>query len=90
VRKIYYNITITGLSVAVAVIIGSIELVGVLHDDLGLVDPVTDWIAGLNLNNVGFVIVGLFAVVWAGAIGYWRLGRLESRWAPPEQSAEEQ
>jgi high-affinity nickel-transport protein len=78
-RKVYYNITITGLSVAVALIIGTIELVGVLHDDFHLIDPITTWIAGLNLNNVGFLIVGLFVVVWAGAIGYWRLARLEHR-----------
>jgi high-affinity nickel-transport protein len=81
VRKIYYNITITGLSVAVALVIGSIELIGVLHDDFGLDDPVTDWIAGLNLNNVGFLIVGLFVVVWTVAIGYWRLAKVEARWA---------
>jgi high-affinity nickel-transport protein len=70
-RKVYYNITITGLSVAVALIIGSIELVGIFHDDLHLADPITTWIAGLNLNNVGFIIVGLFIGVWAMAIGYW-------------------
>jgi high-affinity nickel-transport protein len=81
-RKVYYNITITGLSVAVAFVIGSIELVGVLHDDLGMVDPVTTWIAGLDLNNVGFLIVGLFVVVWAAAIGYWRLAKLEQRGHP--------
>jgi nickel/cobalt transporter (NiCoT) family protein len=80
-RKVYYNVTITGLSVAVALLIGSIELVGVLHDDFGMVDPVTTWIAGLNLNNVGFLIVGLFVVVWAAAIGYWRLAGLDRRWA---------
>jgi high-affinity nickel-transport protein len=83
VRKVYYNLTITGLSIGVALIIGSIELVGVLHDDFGLVNPITDWIAGLNLNNVGFVIVGLFVLVWAVAIGYWRLAGLERRWKQP-------
>jgi nickel/cobalt transporter (NiCoT) family protein len=81
-RKVYYNITITGLSVAVAVIIGSIELVAVLHDDLHIVDPVTTWVAGLNLNNVGFLIIGLFVLVWAVAIGYWRWAKIERRWAP--------
>ncbi|HVV08008.1 HoxN/HupN/NixA family nickel/cobalt transporter [Amycolatopsis sp.] len=78
-RKVYYNITITGLSVAVAMIIGSIELVSLLHDDLGLADPVTSWIAGLDLNNVGFVIVGLFVLVWAIAIAYWKLAGLDHR-----------
>ncbi|MFD8483315.1 HoxN/HupN/NixA family nickel/cobalt transporter [Kitasatospora sp. NPDC059673] len=75
VRKVYYNLTITGLSIAVAFVIGTIELVTVLHDKFGLDDPVSGWIAGLSLDNVGFVIVGLFVVVWAAAIGYWRIAR---------------
>jgi high-affinity nickel-transport protein len=82
VRKVYYNITITGLSVAVALIIGTIELDTVLVSDFGLVNPVTTWIAGLNLNSVGFVVVGLFVVVWAGAIGYWHWANLEQYWQP--------
>ncbi|MDH6109640.1 high-affinity nickel-transport protein [Kitasatospora sp. MAP12-15] len=82
VRKVYYNLTITGLSIAVAFLIGTIELVGVLHDQLGWSDPVTNWISGIDLNNVGFVIVGLFVVVWAGALTYWRLAKVESSWAP--------
>ncbi|MEU8545841.1 HoxN/HupN/NixA family nickel/cobalt transporter [Streptomyces roseoverticillatus] len=81
VRKVYYNLTITGLSIAVAFLIGTIELVGVLHEKLDLDDAVTGWIAGLNLDNVGFVIVGLFVVVWAAALGYWRFGKVEQRWA---------
>ncbi|MCC3773694.1 HoxN/HupN/NixA family nickel/cobalt transporter [Streptomyces sp. UNOB3_S3] len=81
VRKVYYNLTITGLSIAVAFLIGTIELVGVLHEKLGLDDAVTGWIAGLNLDNVGFVIVGLFVVVWAVALGYWRFAKVEQRWA---------
>ena len=82
IRKVYYNLTITGLSVAVALIIGSIELIGVAHDRLGFVNPVTDWIADLNLNNVGFLIVGAFVAVWVAAIGYWRVARIEHRWRP--------
>ncbi len=81
VRKVYYNLTITGLSIAVAFLIGTIELVGVLHEKLGLDDAVTGWIAGLDLDNVGFVIVGLFVVVWAVALAYWRLAKVEQRWA---------
>lgn len=81
VRKIFYNLTITGLSIAVALLIGTIELVGVLHNNGVWANPVTDWISGLDLNNVGFIIVGLFAVTWRIAIGYWRLGGVEQRWA---------
>ncbi|KUL35676.1 nickel transporter [Streptomyces sp. NRRL F-4489] len=81
VRKVYYNLTITGLSIAVAFFIGTIELVTVLHDKLGLTDPVTEGISSLDLDNVGFVIVGLFVVVWAAALTYWRVGGVEKRWA---------
>ncbi|MDF3302986.1 HoxN/HupN/NixA family nickel/cobalt transporter [Streptomyces tropicalis] len=82
VRKVFYNLTITGLSIAVAFVIGTIELVGVLHDKLDLRDDVTDWIAALDLDHVGYVIVGLFVVVWAAALSYWRLARVEERWTP--------
>ncbi|WP_425470002.1 HoxN/HupN/NixA family nickel/cobalt transporter [Streptomyces tateyamensis] len=80
-RKVYYNLTITGLSIAVAFLIGTIELVGVLHEQLDLTDPVTGWISGVDLNNVGFVIVGIFVAVWAVALGYWRLAKVETKWA---------
>jgi nickel/cobalt transporter (NiCoT) family protein len=82
VRKVFYNLTITGLSVAVALLIGTIELVGVLHDDLGWTDPVTGWVSSINLNNFGFAIVGLFAITWACAITFWRLTGAETRWRP--------
>jgi high-affinity nickel-transport protein len=81
VRKVYYNLTITGLSIAVAFLIGTIELVGVLHDKLALGDRVTGWIAGLDLDHVGYVIVGLFVVVWAVALTYWKVAKVEQRWA---------
>ncbi len=88
VRKIYYNLTITGLSIAVALLIGSIELVSILHDDLHWADPVTAWISGINLNNAGLAIVALFAVTWVAAIAYWKLGHVETRWQPAERPAE--
>ncbi|WP_328315827.1 HoxN/HupN/NixA family nickel/cobalt transporter [Streptomyces sp. NBC_00388] len=80
VRKVFYNLAITGLSIAVAFLIGTIELIGVLHDKLGLQDAVTDWIAGLDLGNVGYLIVGLFVLVWVAALAYWRIARVEERW----------
>ncbi|WP_316739578.1 HoxN/HupN/NixA family nickel/cobalt transporter [Streptomyces sp. MK7] len=81
VRKVFYNLTITGLSIAVAFFIGTIELVGVLHDKLDLRDDVTGWIAGLDLDNLGYVIVGLFVAVWAAALAYWKAAKVEQRWA---------
>ncbi|MBO0864115.1 MAG: HoxN/HupN/NixA family nickel/cobalt transporter [Mycobacterium sp.] len=85
VRKIYYNLIVTGLSIAVALLIGSIELVSILHDDFGWVDPISKWISDINLNNAGVAIVGLFAVTWLGAIAYWKLANVEARWQPAER-----
>jgi nickel/cobalt transporter (NiCoT) family protein len=82
VRKIYYNLVVTGLSIAVALLIGSIELVSILHDDLNWVDPVTSWISAIDLNNAGLAIVGLFAVTWLTAVTYWKLADVEKRWQP--------
>jgi high-affinity nickel-transport protein len=81
VRKIYYNITITGLSVATALIIGTIELVTVLHHDFGLHGPMINWVSGMNLNNAGLFVAGMFVVVWGVAVAYWRLGNVEQRWS---------
>ncbi|MFE7954086.1 MULTISPECIES: Nickel transporter NicT [unclassified Streptomyces] len=83
VRKVFYNLAITGLSIAVAFVIGTIELVGVLHDKFDLHDDVTGWIAGIELDSVGYLIVALFVLVWAVAIGYWRIAKVEERWSPP-------
>ncbi|MEU2063745.1 HoxN/HupN/NixA family nickel/cobalt transporter [Streptomyces sp. NPDC013455] len=90
VRKVFYNLAITGLSIAVAFFIGTIELVGVVHEKFHLDDPVTGWVAGLNLDSVGYLIVGLFVAVWAAALAYWRLARVEERWTArtPAASAE--
>ena len=82
IRKIYYNLTITVLSVVVALLIGTVELVSVARDDLGWSNPVTEWIASISLDRVGFVVVGLFVVTWAAAIGFWRYGRRDQRWQP--------
>ncbi|MBV9516424.1 MAG: HoxN/HupN/NixA family nickel/cobalt transporter [Mycobacteriaceae bacterium] len=81
VRKIYYNITVTALSVAVALIIGTIELLGLLAGQLGLSGGFWDWITGLDLNILGFVIVGLFAATWIASLLIWRFGRIEDKWA---------
>ncbi|MBC9729452.1 HoxN/HupN/NixA family nickel/cobalt transporter [Streptomyces sp. TRM68367] len=81
VRKVYYNLTITGLSVAVALLIGTAELLGLLAQRLGLHGPFWDWIAGLDLNTLGYAVVGLFAATWLIALLVWKLGRIEERWS---------
>jgi high-affinity nickel-transport protein len=81
VRKIYYNITITGLSVAVALIVGSIELASVLADRFSLHGGIWDFASTLDLNLVGYFIVGLFVLTWVMAAAIWRYGRVEERWS---------
>jgi len=81
VRKVYYNITITALSVAVALIIGTIELVSILTEKLSIQSGPLAWVGGLDLNSVGYVIVALFVVTWVVALGVWRYGRIEERWS---------
>jgi len=80
VRKVFYNLTVTGLSVAVAAVIGTIELGGLLASQLGLSGGFWGWFEGIDLNTLGFVIVGLFVVTWALALTVWRYGRIEERW----------
>jgi nickel/cobalt transporter (NiCoT) family protein len=81
VRKLFYNIAITGLSVAVALMIGAIELLSVLADKLGLSGGIWDLVSTLDLNVVGYAIVGLFVATWTIALAVWRYGRIEERWA---------
>ena len=81
VRKIYYNITITALSVAVALVIGTIELIAVFSDKLSLTGGIWDLVAGIDLNYVGYAIAAVFIATWAIAFAVWRFGRIEQRWS---------
>ena len=90
VRKIYYNITVTALSVAVALGIGVIELISILTDKAGITNGPLAAIGALKLENIGYLIVGLFVVTWAVAIAVWKLGRVEERWSENLTSASDQ
>jgi high-affinity nickel-transport protein len=81
VRKVYYNITITALSVAVALIIGTIELVSIFTDRVGITTGPLASVANLNLNYVGYAIVALFVLTWVVALAVWRFGRIEEKWS---------
>jgi nickel/cobalt transporter (NiCoT) family protein len=82
VRKVYYNLIITGLSIAVAFLIGTIEIIGLLAGELRIHGGFWDFIANFDINKAGFAIAALFVLVWAAAIIYWKLARLDRRWAP--------
>jgi high-affinity nickel-transport protein len=80
IRKVYYNLVITTLSVGIALFIGTIELVGLLGQELALRGPVWAWLGRFNINTAGFVIVGVFAVVWLASLAVWHFGGIERRW----------
>jgi len=90
VRKVYYNLTITGLSVAVALIIGTVELLGLVGEKAGLHGAFWDWVGGLDLNVVGYVIVGLFFGTWAIAMAVWKFAGIEEKWSAALRPAGEQ
>lgn len=81
VRKVYYNIMITGLSVAVALVIGTIELVSVIDQQLQVTDGIFGWIGNIDLNSAGYVIVALFVLTWVVALAVWRYAHIEQRWS---------
>jgi nickel/cobalt transporter (NiCoT) family protein len=81
VRKVYYNIVITGLSIAAAFLIGTVELLGILTSELHLRGAFWNFMANFDINKAGFTIAGLFVVVWAAALIVWRYGKIEARWS---------
>jgi high-affinity nickel-transport protein len=80
VRKVYYNIVITSLSVSVALFVGGLEITQVIAKQLNLTGGFWNYSASFNLNSAGYIIVALFAVVWIVALALWRYGRIEERW----------
>jgi high-affinity nickel-transport protein len=80
IRKVYYNITVTSLSVAVALLIGTVELLQVVATKLKLDSGVWGWLGAVDFNTLGYGVVGLFVLTWALSIAVWKGGRIEERW----------
>jgi high-affinity nickel-transport protein len=80
VRKVYYNLVITGLSIGAAFIIGTIEILGILTSEVHLHGAFWNLMANFNINVAGFCIAAMFVLVWAAAFIYWRAGKVEDRW----------
>src|SRR4051812_12410516 len=80
VRRIYYNITVTTLSVAVALVIGAIELLQVMSDKLSLRGGVWDWLNGLDFGSIGYAIVAMFFLTWLVSVVIWKRRHIEERW----------
>jgi nickel/cobalt transporter (NiCoT) family protein len=80
IRKVYYNITVTSLSVAVALIIGMIELLQVTAAKLSLSGGFWAFLDDLDLGRIGYVVVGMFVATWAFSVIVWKTRRIEARW----------
>ncbi len=80
IRKIYYNLTITGLSVFIALFIGTVELLGLIVTETGLDGGFWNFLADFNINRAGFVIVGVFVLTWMVALAIWHFGQVELKW----------
>jgi nickel/cobalt transporter (NiCoT) family protein len=80
IRKVYYNITVTTLSVAVALVIGTIELLQVLATRFQLDGGFWGWLANLDFGHIGYAIVAAFVLTWAISVLVWKKGRIEERW----------
>jgi nickel/cobalt transporter (NiCoT) family protein len=84
VRKVYYNLAITGLSVAICIFIGGIETLSLVPLEVHGVSQTSGFwgfMYNFNINTAGFVIVGMFIVTWIGAILIWRYAHIEERWS---------
>ncbi|MBP2414743.1 high-affinity nickel-transport protein [Arthrobacter stackebrandtii] len=74
-RRIGFNMVVTGLSATSALFISALTIAAILHDVLGLGDPVTTWLANLDLGHAGLLLVGMFLLVWGAAAVGWRRSR---------------
>ena len=83
VRKVFYNLAITGLSVAICFFIGGIEVLSLIPQDFHVNSSSGFWafMANFDINKAGFIIVGMFIFTWAVSIAIWRWGHIEERWS---------
>jgi high-affinity nickel-transport protein len=86
IRKVYYNLTVTIVSVVVAFGIGGIEILILVGGRLGLTGPFWDSLADLNFETIGFSIIALFVVAWAFSVAYWKYKRFDERFMASERT----
>ncbi len=81
IRKVFYNMTITSLSVFIALFVGVIEVIQLMSSIANAQGGVWDFINSLDFETMGFIVVGAFVLTWAGAFTYYKLARVEERWS---------
>jgi len=90
-RKIYYNLTTTSISIFVALVIGTIQLINVLAAKTNIENlPVFDKIAAIDLGGIGFFIVISFVLAWIVSVAIWRLGKFETKYPSGVHETEHQ
>lgn len=79
-RKVYYNMTTTALSVFVALAIGTIEYLQVIGAQVGIDNVFFEVLNGLNFETMGYAIVAAFVIAWACSVAFYKLRHIEERW----------
>ena len=87
VRKVYYNLTITGLSVFVAFFIGTVEILGLIEQEYRLGGGFWTFMGTFDINKAGFVIAGVFVLTWAVALSVWHFAKIEQKWDTAKAAA---
>lgn len=76
-RKVYYNVTVTTVSVIVALMIGAVELSQVAVEQFKLAGGFAEWVAAIDFGDLGFVLVGVFALAWVASFAVWKFVKFE-------------
>jgi high-affinity nickel-transport protein len=96
VRKIYYNLAVTGFSVAICFVVGTLEVLALLPSEIhGLHGGFWSIMQAVDLNTAGLVILTMFVIWWAAALAVWKFRRVGAMWTArltddstmPDQSA---
>lgn len=84
IRKIYYNLTVTVISVLVALAIGTVELLQVLASELNFTGVFWNWLGALDFETIGFLIIIIFVFSWLVSLGYWKYSRFDEKYNQSE------
>lgn len=80
-RKIYYNLTVTVISVLVALAIGTAELLQVIANELSLTGPLWDWLSSLDFETIGYGIILIFLLSWLASVAIWKHKRFDETYS---------